>query len=104
VRDYIHVEDLAAAHVAALDHLRAGKGDITVNLGTGRGSSVLEVLAATERASGKPVPHEIVARRPGDPAVVFADSSLAERLLGWKATRGLDEIIASAYAWHSKNT
>jgi UDP-glucose 4-epimerase len=103
VRDYIHVEDLASAHAAALDHLRAGKGDITVNLGTGCGSSVLEVLAASERASGKPVPHEIVARRPGDPAVVYADSSLAERILGWKATRGLDDIIASAYAWHSKN-
>ncbi len=103
VRDYIHVEDLAAAHVAAIDHLLAGHGSITVNLGTGRGSSVLEVLAATERVSGKPVPHEIVTRRPGDPAVVYANSSLAEQVLGWKATRGLDEIIASAYAWHSRN-
>jgi len=61
------------------------------------------VLAATERASGQVVPHEVVARRPGDPAVVYADSGLAERVLGWKATRGLDEIIASAYAWHSRN-
>ena len=103
VRDYIHVEDLASAHVAAIDHLVAGKGSITLNLGTGHGSSVLEVLAATQRVSGKPVPHEIVSRRPGDPAVVFADSGLAERVLGWKATRGLDEIIASAYAWHSRN-
>ena len=102
VRDYIHVEDLAAAHVAAIDHLVAGGGSITVNLGTGRGSSVLEVLAATERASGKPVPYEVVARRPGDPAVVFADSRLAETLLGWKATRGLDEIISSAYSWYSR--
>ena len=103
VRDYIHVEDLATAHVAAIDHLVAGLGSITVNLGTGRGSSVIEVLAATERVSGKPVPHEIVARRPGDPAVVYANSSLAQQVLGWKATRGLDEIIASAYAWHSRN-
>ena len=103
VRDYIHVEDLATAHVAAIDHLLAGHGSITVNLGTGRGSSVLDVLAATERASGQVVPHEVVARRPGDPAVVFADSGLAERVLGWKATRGLDEIIASAYAWHSRH-
>lgn len=103
VRDYIHVEDLAAAHVAAIDHLIAGKGSITVNLGTGRGSSVLNVLSATERVSGRPVPHEVVGRRPGDPAMVFADSGLAERVLGWKATRGLDEIIASAYAWHSRS-
>jgi len=102
VRDYIHVEDLAAAHVAAIDHLVAGGGSITVNLGTGRGSSVLEVLAATERASGKPVPYEVVARRPGDPAVVFADSRLAESVLGWKATRGPDEIISSAYSWYSR--
>jgi len=104
VRDYIHVEDLATAHVAAIDHLVAGKGSITVNLGTGRGSSVLEVLAATERVSGKVVPHEVVTRRPGDPAVVFADAGLAERVLDWKATRGLDEIIASAYAWHFRNS
>jgi UDP-glucose 4-epimerase len=75
-----------------------------VNLGTGRGSSVLEVLAATERVSGTPVPHEVVTRRPGDPAVVFADAGLAERVLDWKATRGLDAIIASAYAWHSRNS
>jgi UDP-glucose 4-epimerase len=103
VRDYIHVEDLASAHLAAIDHLRADKGNITVNLGTGRGSSVLEVLSAAERASGRPVPYEIVARRPGDPAVIYADSSLAARILGWKAARGLDEIIASAYGWHARN-
>ena len=101
VRDYVHVEDLAAAHVAALDHLRRGSENLTVNLGTGRGSSVLEVLRATERVHGAPVPHEIVARRPGDPAVVYADSSRAERELNWKAVRGLDQIIESAYRWHA---
>ncbi len=101
VRDYVHVEDLAAAHVAALDHLRRGGANLTVNLGTGRGSSVLEVLHATERVHGARVPHEIVARRPGDPAVVYADSSRAERELNWKAVRGLDQIIESAYRWHS---
>ena len=101
VRDYVHVEDLAAAHVAALDHLRRGGANLTVNLGTGRGSSVLEVLRATERVHGAPVPHEIVARRPGDPAIVCADSSRAERELNWKAVRGLDQIIESAYRWHA---
>ena len=101
VRDYVHVEDLAAAHVAALDHLRRGGANLTVNLGTGRGSSVLEVLQATERVHGAPVPHEIVARRAGDPAIVCADSSRAERELNWKAVRGLDQIIESAYRWHA---
>ena len=101
VRDYVHVEDLAAAHVAAVDYLRRGGANLTVNLGTGRGSSVLEVLRATERVHGAPVPHEIVARRPGDPAIVCADSSRAERELNWKAVRGLDQIIESAYRWHA---
>lgn len=102
MRDYVHVEDLAAAHVAAIDHLLAGHGSITVNLGTGRGSSVLEVIAATERASGAPVPYEIVARRPGDPAMVYADSKLAGRVLRWEASRSLEEIVTSAFLWHSK--
>ena len=101
VRDYVHVEDLAAAHVAAVDYLRRGGANLTVNLGTGRGSSVLEVLRATERVHGAPVPHEIVARRAGDPAIVCADSSRAERKLKWKAVRGLDQIIDSAYRWHA---
>ncbi len=101
VRDYIHVEDLATAHVAALDHLATGGADITVNLGTGHGASVLEVLRETERVSGRPVPHEFVSRRPGDPAEVYADASLAAQLLGWKARHTLADIIESAYAWHS---
>ncbi|MGA1183274.1 MAG: UDP-glucose 4-epimerase GalE [Ilumatobacteraceae bacterium] len=104
VRDYVHVEDLAAAHVAALDHLRRGGENVTLNLGTGHGSSVREVLRATERVHGAAVPHEIVARRAGDPAEVYADSSLAEQVLGWRAVRGLDQIIESAYRWHSRQT
>ena len=104
VRDYVHVEDLAAAHVVALDHLRRGGENVTLNLGTGHGSSVREVLRATERVHGAPVPHEIVARRAGDPAEVYADSSLAEQVLGWRAVRGLDQIIESAYRWHSRQT
>jgi UDP-glucose-4-epimerase GalE len=101
VRDYVHVEDLSAAHVAAVDYLRIGGNNVTLNLGTGRGSSVLEVLRATERVHGSPVPHEIVERRAGDPAIVFADSSRAEQVLSWRAVRGLDQIIESAYRWHA---
>jgi UDP-glucose-4-epimerase GalE len=104
VRDYVHVEDLAAAHVAAVDHLRRGGANVTLNLGTGHGSSVREVLQATERVHGTAVPHEIVARRAGDPVEVYADSSLAERALRWRAVRGLDQIIESAYHWHSRQT
>jgi UDP-glucose 4-epimerase len=104
VRDYVHVEDLAAAHVAALDHLQRGGADLTVNLGTGRGSSVLDVIRATEAVHGAPVPHEIVARRAGDPAVVYADASRAEQQLQWRAVRGLDQIIESAYRWHATHS
>ena len=100
-RDYIHVVDLADAHVKALDHLDAGRDSLTCNLGTGTGSTVLEVLSATERISGREVPHVFSPRRAGDPAVVFADPSLAERTLGWKARHGLEDIIATAWQWHS---
>lgn len=101
VRDYIHVEDLATAHIAALDHLERGGEDLTVNLGTGVGSSVREILEATAAVSGRAVPHEVVERRLGDPAVVFADATLAAERLDWRAERTLDDIIASAYAWHA---
>ena len=102
VRDYVHVEDLASAHAAAIDYLGDGGPNLTVNLGTGKGSSVLDIIRETEKVSGRPVPYEVVARRPGDPAMVWADASLAHRMLNWKASRGIDEIISSAYAWHSQ--
>ena len=103
VRDYIHVEDLARAHVAALDYLSAGNESITCNVGTGHGTSVLEIIAATERISGKKVPHEIVARRPGDPSQCYADVGLITEKFDWSPQRNLDDIISSAYAWHSSH-
>ena len=103
IRDYIHVEDLARAHVAALDYLSAGNESITCNVGTGHGTSVLEIIAATERISGKKVPHEIVARRPGDPSQCYADAGLVTEKLNWSPQRNLDDIISSAYAWHSSH-
>lgn len=103
VRDYIHVEDLARAHVAALDYLSAGNESITCNVGTGHGTSVLEIIAATERISGKKVPHEIAARRPGDPSQCYADAGLITEKFDWSPQRNLDDIISSAYAWHSSH-
>ncbi len=103
IRDYVHVVDLAEAHLAALCHLESGGASAAVNLGTGVGSSVREVLDAAERASGRPVPHELAPRRPGDPVAVYADNRLAAELLGWKPRLGLDDIVASAWAWHSSH-
>ena len=100
IRDYIHVDDLAAAHLAALDLLARGGETAAVNVGTGTGSSVLDIIRAAERITGQAVPYEIVGRRAGDPVESYADVTGAERLLGWRATRGLDEIIASAWEWH----
>lgn len=103
VRDYIHVCDLADGHLAALDYLRdAGKG-LTVNLGTGRGYSVLEVVKAYEAASGRPVPYEIVGRRPGDIASCYAEPVLAETLMGWRAKHDLDRMCADSWRWQSTN-
>jgi UDP-glucose 4-epimerase len=101
VRDYVHVEDLAEAHALAVEHLAGGGASDALNLGTGVGATVLEVLRATERASGRPVPAVLVDRRPGDPAELVADNERAARVLGWKPARGLDEIVGSAWAWHS---
>ena len=101
VRDYVHVEDLATAHVAALDHLSGGGPSVTCNVGTGQGTSVMEVIAATERISGRKVPYETAGRRAGDVAEVYADASRLRDLTGWEPRRTLDDIISSAYAWHS---
>lgn len=101
VRDYIHVEDLASAHVAALDHLARGGDSVTCNVGTGQGTSVMEIIATAERISGRKVPFEIVGRRAGDVAEVWADASRMRDLTGWEPTRHLDDIIGSAWAWHS---
>jgi UDP-glucose 4-epimerase len=103
VRDYIHVADLAEGHVAALRYLiERGRG-ITVNLGTGRGYSVLELVRAFEKASGRPVPYQIVPRRPGDVDASYADPALAQRELGWRATRDLDAMCADSWRWQSMN-
>ena len=103
VRDYLHVVDLAEGHVAALRHLLAGGDSLTVNLGTGRGSSVLELVTAFERASGRPIPYEIAPRRAGDIASCYADPALAEALLGWRATRDLDAMCADSWRWQTMN-
>jgi len=105
IRDYIHVDDLAEAHAKALDVLGAGTladRATALNVGTGTGSSVLEVIDAAERITGHQVPHELGPRRPGDPTATFADPSRARALLGWEPRYGLDEIIRTAYAWHSR--
>lgn len=99
VRDYIHVCDLAEGHVAALRYLRQHPGLLTVNLGTGQPVSVLEMVRGFEQASGRPVPYRIVARRPGDVAACWADPALAERLLGWRARRGVDAMCRDAWRW-----
>ncbi len=103
VRDYIHVVDLAMGHLAALDALEQSSGVLTVNLGTGLGYSVLEMVRAFEKASGRDVPFKVVDRRPGDIAVCYADPSLAEKLLNWKTTRGLDAMCADVWRWQSRN-
>ncbi len=99
VRDYIHVQDLAKAHVAALDYLDRGGESATFNLGTGRGSSVKEILQTVEAVTGKPVPHKIVPRRPGDPANLVASNEKAKVTLGWVPELGLTEIVATAARW-----
>ena len=103
VRDYIHVQDLADAHVRAVQLLLRGGLSITVNLGTGAGHSVREVIAAAERVTGRRVPRREAPRRFGDPPVLVADPSRARELLGWRATHSdLDTILKTAWAWHSR--
>jgi UDP-glucose-4-epimerase GalE len=101
IRDYIHVLDLAEAHQRALDAINAGEGSHTVNIGTGVGTSVLEVIEAARRITGRPIPAIEAPRREGDPPAIWADTTRAEALLGWKATRTIDEILASAWRWHT---
>lgn len=103
VRDYIHVLDLAEGHVAALRYLLDAKRCITANLGTGRGYSVLELVRAFERASGRSVPFDIVARRPGDIDACYADPTLARQVLGWQGQRDLDSMCADAWRWQRLN-
>jgi UDP-glucose-4-epimerase GalE len=103
VRDYIHVEDLAHAHVAALDYLAKGADSITCNVGTGHGTSVMDIIATTERVTGKKVPYEIAGRRAGDPSECYADPRRINETFGWSPTRSLDDIISSAYAWHTSH-
>ncbi|MEF8404276.1 UDP-glucose 4-epimerase GalE [Enterobacter roggenkampii] len=104
-RDYIHVEDLAAGHLAALNRLIDSDDDslITVNLGTGRPYSVLEMIRAFETASGKPVPFEVVARRAGDLAEYYADPTLAKNILGWEAQLGIERMCEDTWRWQSNN-
>ena len=103
VRDYIHVVDLARGHLAALNVLDKLSGAVPINLGTGRGHSVLEVVAAFESASGRRVPFRIVDRRPGDIAACYADASLARELLGWSAGRSMATMCEDSWRWQSTN-
>ncbi len=103
VRDYIHVVDLAEGHVKALEYALAHTGTEIFNLGTGHGVSVLELVHAFEKATGVRIPYEIAPRRPGDLATVYADCSKAERVLGWKATRTVEDMCADSWRWQSSN-
>lgn len=103
VRDYIHVVDLAKGHVAALNRLFAHEGGFTVNLGTGQGYSVLETIKAFEQASGRPVPYQIVPRRPGDIASCYASPVKAKELLGWQAEKGMREMCEDHWRWQEGN-
>jgi len=103
VRDYLHVVDLAVGHIKALQALKKRPGVAVYNLGTGRGYSVLEMVAAFERACGRAIAYRVVERRPGDVAITYADPSLAQEQLGWSAERGIDEMCADAWRWQSAN-
>jgi len=103
VRDFIHVCDLAAGHVAAIDFLSRNPGVHVFNLGTGRGTSVLEMVSAFEQAVGRPIPRVFQPRRPGDLPVVYAHTGKSERELRWRARRSLDEMCRDAWNWQRKN-
>jgi UDP-glucose-4-epimerase GalE len=103
VRDYIHVNDLASAHVKALEHVAAGKDSFSVNVGTGTGASVREVISMAEKITGKAVPHKMVPRRLGDPPALVANPAKAQTLLHWKAERGLRDIVSTAWQWMERS-
>lgn len=103
VRDYIHVVDLAKGHIRALEKLATDPGLVTYNLGTGQGYSVLEMVAAFEKASGRPVAYKLVARREGDIATCYADPGLAARELGWKANKGIEDMCQDTWRWQQQN-
>jgi len=103
VRDYIHVMDLAEGHLKALDHLSAIAGYKAYNLGAGKGYSVLEMVKAFEKASGRPVPYQVSPRRDGDLAAFWADASLADSELDWRVSRGIDEMMRDTWNWQSNN-
>ncbi len=104
VRDYVHVTDLASAHLLALDYLAAGGVSGAFNLGTGEGTTVAEIAAAVEKAAGRALPRKMGPRRAGDPAVLIASSQKAQNVLGWKAAHSsIDEIVATAWRWHAKD-
>lgn len=100
VRDYIHINDLADAHIKALEYLNAGNNSDIFNLGTGDGNSVLEIIKTAEKITGKEIKFEITERRPGDPAVLVADNKKAKNILGWEAKYNLEQIISTAWNWH----
>ncbi|UPG92589.1 UDP-glucose 4-epimerase GalE [Luteibacter aegosomatissinici] len=101
VRDYVHVNDLASAHLLAIEYMGMHEGAFTFNLGNGEGFTVREVIAAAEKVTGRPVPHEFAGRRPGDPAVLVASSAQAREQLGWRpAMARMEDILASAWNWH----
>ena len=104
VRDYIHVNDLADAHVRAVEHLAAGRGSLTVNLGTGQGNSVKEIVSTVEKVTGRPVPTKIGPRRSGDPPILVADPTQAQQVLGWKARRSLQDSVSTAWNWMRRDT
>ena len=103
VRDYIHVVDLARGHVAAIEYMQGHRGESVFNLGTGTGYSVLDMVNAFERVTGRKIPYEIAPRRPGDLATVYASPDRSAELLGWKAQYGLDEMCRDIWNWQSKN-
>ncbi len=103
VRDYIHVLDLAEGHVAAVEHLATDPGYGVINLGTGNGISVLEMVTAFEKASGVSITTEVVPRRPGDGPASWADATKAAEVLGWTANRTLDEMVTDVWRWQSNN-